>query len=40
MKKHKKLFSHRVRKYCRWLRLYLIRVKTTENQIGGELNPC
>ena len=25
----------KVRKYCRWLRLYMKRVKIVERQIGG-----
>ena len=29
-----------IRKYHRWLRIYLKRVRATEVEIGGELQAC
>jgi hypothetical protein len=45
MKKHagrKKVFFFRytLKKYYRWTRAYLRRVRSAEKEIGGALEPC
>ncbi len=45
MNKEKSIFkpkklSRQLRKYYRWMRLYLIRVRQTEEELGSELQPC
>jgi len=36
----KRKFPREVKKYYRWLRLYLKRVRDIEREIGGELQAC
>ncbi len=35
-----KKINRTVRKYKKWLRIYLIRVRRVEAEIGAELAPC
>ncbi len=39
-KRNANSFDWKVRKYSRWLRLYLRRVHTVENEMGGPIDCC
>ena len=36
----KKVLIQGVKKYCRWFRRYMKRVRAIEREIGGELQAC
>lgn len=39
-KRAKRSFGYQLKKYCRWLRVYMRRVKALEHELGGELHAC
>lgn len=40
MKKRNRSITYQVKKYYRFMRLYLLRVRQVEKEIGGEIVPC
>ncbi len=39
-RQNRKSVIHQVKKCYRWMKLYLIRVRQIEKEIGGEIVPC